>query len=102
MKIEEKKKELLNLIDSYFKSEITVDALFEYSWRTINFFANNREILAPYQENERTFWYAIWQLQHLGDKEHEKNGTLARALSEIVSYLNNQQELPQNYEGKRP
>jgi hypothetical protein len=102
MELENKKNELLNLIEKYLKFQVSVEQLYEYSWQVIDYFEKNKNILPPALDNERIFWYAIWQLQHLCDKEHEKDGTLKNALMDIVAYLKNQKNLPKYYEGKRP
>lgn len=102
MEIEARKQELSVLIEMYLQSKISHEDLYEYSWETINFFSDHRDALPLYHENEKPFWYAIWQLQHLADEEHQQNGVLRKALFEINMYLKNQKKIAENYEGRRP
>lgn len=96
----EKKNELIYLILKYLNNEKTLQNLQEFAWETIEFF--NKSELSPCQEFEKEFWYAIWQIQHLSDEEHEKDGVTQKALSDALDYLENKKSIPENFIGRRP
>jgi hypothetical protein len=75
MNLVEKKKELIELISKYLENKATLKDLQEFSWEIIDYFnARKKNELSPYQDFEKEFWYTIWQIQHLADEEHEKEG----------------------------
>jgi hypothetical protein len=103
MNLSNKKKDLMNLVSKYINNECSLDELNNFSWEVIGYFNGaNKTKLPPCQDNENEFWYTIWEIQHLADSEHEKDGTTKRVLSEALSYLKKERPLPRNYKGNRP
>lgn len=103
MNIKEKKQEVINLIDSFLKNKKTIQDLYDFSWKVIDEFSNLTDQETPiYEETEKSFWFAIWQIQHLADEEHMKDGTLKRELKVVLKYLLNQKSMPPGIYGLRP
>ena len=51
---------------------------------------------------EKEFWYAIWEINHLADKEHEKDDTTDRELKKSLDYLTHPKKMPSNLGGTQP
>lgn len=97
------KEKLSNLIKSYLEKKSTCEDLNRYAWEKIDYFSSNVNELSPYdEEKEGEYWYAIWQIQHLADSEHEKEGILQAELLNIMEYLEKKKTLPKKFYGKRP
>ncbi len=52
--------------------------------------------------DEKSFWYAIWEVQHLADPEHIECNSIQEDLKEALAILNNVKPMPTEYIGKRP
>jgi len=74
-----------------------------FSWEIIEYFSK-KEIteLPPFQDFEKEFWYAIWQIQHLADEEHEKEGLTRKIFIDALDYLQKKKRIPEVYIGMRP
>jgi hypothetical protein len=98
-----KKNELIKLIKKYFFKEATLKELQIFATEIIDYFTDTQnDQLPPYQDFEDEFWHAIWQLQHVADSEHEKEGVTANELSKALDYLLGTVCIPKEYIGKRP
>ncbi len=103
MNMKTEKEKLKDLIQSYLEKKSTCEDLNRYAWEKIDYFSSNENKIPPYdEENEGEYWYAIWQIQHLADSEHEKDGILQAELSNIMEYFEKKKPLPRNFYGKRP
>ena len=77
------------------------DSNTDFAWDMIDYF-NTAEELPQEQSFEKTFWYAIWNIQHLCDPEHIQDGVATKELRECLFYLNGTKELPEKFRGRRP
>ncbi len=103
MKIEKEKLELKKLIKNYIQNKASLDDLNQFAWNKIDYFATNKDVLPPYEENdEGEFWYAIWQIQHLVGEDHQKDEILKNELNNILDFFNKKKPLPKSNYGKRP
>lgn len=103
MNIKTEKEKLKNLIKSYLKKNISCEDLNSFVWGKIAYFSSKESELSPYdEESEGEYWYAIWQIQHLADSEHEKDGLLKVELLNIMEYFEKKKTLPKKFYGKRP
>ncbi len=103
MKIENKIRELIELITFYLSKDATTEQLQEFAWQMIDYFTFTEEKALPSEvEGEKEFWYAIWLIQHLADEEHEKNGITERSLKDALDYLKKIKKIPINFKGERP
>lgn len=93
MNFNDKKLELASLIQLFLKNKKSIQDLQSYAWNSIDEF---------YENNEKVFWYAIWQIQHLASEDHLKDGTLKRELEETLKYLLNQEPFPRSFTGEYP
>lgn len=96
-------KKLEGLLMAYVEKEIDWVDLSSFSWEMIDLFSTNKNGLPKYDAScEKVFWYAIWELQHLADSEHHGDGSLERAVCNILIYLKNPQKMPSSCFGNRP
>ena len=102
MNFKKKKNEVSDIIKLYLKNEKTLKDLQDYAWKAIDESSNNDQINKPTDETESVFWFAIWQIQHLGSEEHVKDGTLERELKLTLQYLLNQAPMPPGAYGLPP
>lgn len=103
MNLSAKRNELIILISGYLNNQYTLTSLQKFAWDIIDYFnVNKKTELPPYQSFEKEFWYAIWQIQHLADEEHEHEGVTKKVLTEALEYLQKKKNIPNDYEGKRP
>jgi hypothetical protein len=103
MNLDKKKKELIKLISEYLNNQNSLENLQKFSWDMIEYFSKNKKNeLPPYQDFEKVFWYTIWQIQHVADEEHEKEGITKKILSDALDYLENKKSMPENFIGLRP
>lgn len=103
MDLKAKFKELQLLLNRFEKNEASIDELQSFAWNVIDYFTDTPSIELPDEEEfEKPFWYAIWQVQHLCDEEHIKDGTAKRELSEALAYLKKDKEMPVKCVGRRP
>ncbi|MCH1430193.1 MAG: hypothetical protein L7U87_05455 [Chlamydiales bacterium] len=97
------KQKLENLILAYLDGKTSVEELNEFAWTVIETFSLiNKTAQPPEKEWEGMFWYAIWQLQHIADAEHESDGTTQRDLKVSLAYLKNEIPFPSTLRGRRP
>lgn len=69
--MQKEKIQLKQVIKKYFQNKSTVHDLYAFAWEKIDYFSKKIN-LPSYDENiEGEFWYAIWQIQHLADSQHE-------------------------------
>ena len=104
MNLEKKKKNLTTILENYLSGNSSLAEIRNFSWEVINYFTINKNTdQLPQKESfENIFWYAIWELQHLADEEHEKDGVLGKQITEILTYLKKEKELPEECFGRRP
>ncbi|MGE5196270.1 MAG: hypothetical protein ACM3JI_02945 [Anaerolineae bacterium] len=103
MNLVEKKKELIGLIMKFLKKRISLKDIQKFSWEMIEYFNKTKKTeLPPYQDFEKELWYTIWQIQHLADEEHEREGVTRKILSDALDYLQKKKKFPENFIGKRP
>ncbi len=103
MNLVEKKNELIDLLSKYLKNQATLENLQEFSWEIIEYFSKGKKNELPgFQNFEKEFWYTIWQIQHLADEEHEKDGITKKVLLESLDYLEKKKKIPDSFVGIRP
>jgi hypothetical protein len=103
MDLIEKKNELIELITKYLEKNVSTEQLQTFSWSVINYFSKyKKDQLPQYQKFEKEFWYAIWEIQHLADEEHENEGVTIRILKEALEFLKESKKIPDEYAGRRP
>jgi len=103
MNLFEKKAELIKFISKYLENKSSVENLQKFSWEIIDYFSKTKkDELPPYEDFEREFWYTIWQIQHLVDEEHEKEGVTKKNLLDALDYLKKRKKMPENFIGLRP
>ena len=102
MNINNKTKELIELITKYLSKNATLEELNTFAWDIIDYFSSNKNKLPPHSDKENEFWYTIWLIQHLTDQEHEKDGTTEKALKDALDYLKKNKKMPSNFKGSRP
>jgi len=79
---------LISNIENYLNSEISLEGLREFAWSIIEHFSKTTKTELPdYQDFEKAFWYAIWEIQHLGDENHDESGITKKTLVEALDYL---------------
>lgn len=82
------RKQLIILMNEYITGRTKLQELYNFAFDIIDYFTEtDKELLPPYKENEKEFWYAIWQIQHLADLEHEKEGIAIKELSKALDFL---------------
>ncbi|AQS37415.1 hypothetical protein Sps_02257 [Shewanella psychrophila] len=100
MNLNDKRNELISLLKAYDCGKLDVVKLDEFSWDIIDYFTENPDSSLPIEEgNERTFWFAIWSIQHLAA---EDESLTKRELAKALSYLTGGSVLPQGSTGRRP
>ncbi len=52
--------------------------------------------------DEKSFWYARWEVQHLANPEHIECDSIREDLKEALAILNKSKPMPPEYIGKRP
>ncbi len=98
-----KKIELINLIKAYLNKDLNIDVLNNFAWEMIDYFSTTqKEELPPLEEFEKEFWYAIWQIQHLSDHEHEIDGITKKELKNALDFLLHKKKILPCYSGRRP
>ena len=103
MNLSEKKDELIQLISGYLGNEVSLEQLQKFSWEIVGYFSKRKKNeLPPHQDFEKEFWYTLWQVQHLADEQHEKEGITKKVLMDALDYLQKKKRLPQDFIGKRP
>jgi hypothetical protein len=103
MNLTAKKNELMTLISKYLKNQADLESLLQFSWEIIDYFSKGKKSELPcYQNFEKEFWYAIWQIQHLADEEHEKVGITDKILLEALEFLEKKKKIPDAFTGTRP
>ncbi len=103
MKLSDKKTELINLILMCLDNKCTLESLQEFAWEIIDYFNTTKKTaLPPYQDFEKEFWYTIWQIQHLADQEHEKEGITIKILIGALEYLQKKKKIPDSFVSRRP
>ena|SRR3990167_4779801 len=94
---------LINQIENYLNNKCSLESVRAFAWDIIAYFSNtNKEQLPEHQDFEKEFWYTIWEIQHLGDQDHENDGLTKKILSEALQYLNKQKKIPESFIGLRP
>ncbi|MGI8543976.1 MAG: hypothetical protein ACR2MD_10960 [Aridibacter sp.] len=89
MNLSIKHSKLIHLLSQYLDNQIGYEPLNDFAWEIIDYFTENKVSNSSLnQDSENAFWYAIWQIQHLADKEHSDEGLTKREFSDILSYLN--------------
>ena len=103
MNLFEAKSSLMNYMERYLNGEISLESIRDFAWSVIEWFSNDPKArLSVSCDFEKEVWYAIWEIQHLADENHEEEGVTKRTLSEALDYLKNKSKIPENYEGRRP
>jgi hypothetical protein len=103
MNLVEKKNELIKLISDYLEGSTSLENLQKFSWEMIEYFSKSKKTeLPPYQHFEKEFWYAIWQIQHLADEEHEREDIIRKIFLDALDYLKKNKKMPKDFIGMRP
>jgi len=103
MNLKAKFDELLQLLDKYLAGQVSNRELQLFSWEVIDYFTEKPSKELPGDESfERSFWYAIWQIQHLCNKSHQDDGTAKRELAEVIAFMKGEKEMPEYCIGRRP
>jgi hypothetical protein len=98
-----KTNQLIFLLDKFLKGKATSDDLNAFVWEVIDYFSDTpKNELPPELSEERIFWYAVWEIQHLNDDDHMSSESCRSQMKDILSYLQRDKELPSNFSGKRP
>jgi len=103
MNLIKKKEGLIELLNGYIAGNIPCLQLQSFAWEVIDYFSSSDILELPIRQPwEREFWFSIWQITHLADHEHEKNGLTKRELEKALSYLKGETQMPSSYIGERP
>lgn len=103
MNVKKETKSLKSIITLYLLGEASLSDLNLFAWSKIDYYTTHKEPLSFSEEKEEgPFWYAIWQIQHLGDEDHESDGTLKKELLSILEFIDNEKLLSKIHYGKRP
>ena len=103
MNIIEEKQKLSRLLKQYLNNEIDHCVINNYVWDIIEYFTDTpAKELPKVTLDEKSFWYAIWEVQHLADPEHIECNSIQEDLKETLAILNNAKPIPTEYIGKRP
>ena len=94
--------EVSNLIKDFLNKNKKLYVLQEYAWKNIDEYLARNQIEEIIDADTPVFWFAIWQLHHLADEEHLRDGTLERNLKQTLQYLLNQSPMPPNAYGLPP
>ena len=98
MDLHEENARLVELLGRYLEGVVDHREMSEFAWRVIDYFSS-RDVseLPPVQPFEQEFWHAIWEIQHLADEEHWKDGVTQRTLAEALAYLKGDKPMPAEY-----
>ena len=102
MNYSKKKLEVAFLIKQFLNRRKTINELQEYSWKIISEYSLKKQTETMIDPDGSIFWFAVWQIQHLSDKEHLEDGTLERDLEKTLKYLLNQDPIPPGIYGIPP
>ncbi len=103
MDLKAKFNELLLLLDNYIAGRTSRSELRSFAWDIIDYFTDTPTGDLPVEEKfEKTFWYAIWQVQHLCNGEHEGDDITMRELEKALAYMRGEAKIPEEYVGRRP
>lgn len=103
MNLNIKKDELVRMLVGFLEGRVSANELCAFSWEVIDFFTRTPLGELPVERpDERPFWYAIWQIQHLSDDLHQRDGVATRELSKALLYLRGSEDMPEQYAGRRP
>ncbi len=103
MNLKSKFDQLLQLLIGYVAGHVSCNELQLFVWEIIDYFTDTPPEELPENEKfERPFWYAIWQIQHLCDDEHEEDGVAKRKLEEALAYMEGRMKMPDVCVGRRP
>ncbi len=95
--------ELITLLERYCASDTNHDEASDFAWSVIDGWEEGEHnTKSPYLLGERTFWAAIWSLQHLADEQYWEDGVTQRELRRYIPLLKENSELPQGEDGRRP
>lgn len=97
-----KKKELITLLEGYKDKKSSLNDLQKFAEEILDFFSDRKNKLPSKKKFEKEFWYAIWQIQHVADAEHEKEGITFQELSNALDFLVGNKKIPSSYIGDRP
>ena len=99
---EEKKPELIQLVESYLKGLVTLNDIANYAWRVIDAWDDIGDISKsePYAKGEKAFWAIIWAAPHLAGEEPE---CLARQeITDLLQIFKEKGNLPKGVDARRP
>lgn len=102
MNYKNKRREVINVIECFFDNQKTIEQLQGYAWSVIDEFSRKNEVDDSMGIDGKVFWFAIWQIQHLANEEHFKDGTLTRELKKTLEYLLNPISMPPDTYGLPP
>lgn len=103
MDLKAKFNELLQLLIGFIAGRVSCVDLQLFAWEVIDYFTDTPPGELPAEEKfERAFWYAIWQIQHLCDDEHEDEGVTKRELEKALAYMKGEAKMPEECVGRRP
>jgi hypothetical protein len=101
--VSEKYQELTTLLAQFLKGTLSADVLRTFVWEVINFFSSTKKRnLPPVEEFEKVFWYVVWEVQHLATEDHLADGSALSVLEDALTFLKREQNLPEEYIGRRP
>jgi len=103
MNLKSKQQELIDFIQAFLEDKIELNKLNDFAWDVIELFTVTSKDSLPLPEDfEKSFWYAIWQIQHLSVESHMKKDRIKKDLRKILFYLIHYKKLPKNLIGNRP
>jgi hypothetical protein len=91
---------LISLIREFLEFRIDGGSLSNFAWTVIEIFSSELSELPEETDFEREFWYAIWQIQHLGGEASD--AMLREQMVACLDYLEGTRSLPTEYNGRRP
>ena len=102
MILQEKYKELIQILEDYLKNKISGDDFDNFLWDIIDFFSNEKNNKSISRENfEKIFWFAVWNCLHLTSEPAEEPW-VRQTFEEILAYLKKEKKLPPDKFSFRP
>ncbi|MEP3244232.1 MAG: hypothetical protein ABJN40_20145 [Sneathiella sp.] len=103
MDAQEKLNELIDLLSGFIAGTYSADVLQDFVWEVIDFYSSTpKELLPPVLSDEKVFWCAVWQIQHLATEDHISDGSATASLTDALMYLRGEEEMPKEFFGARP
>jgi len=100
--MKKEKEELKKIIKQYFQGSQTYKDLYAFAWKKIESCEKKESLFNGNPKDAGEYWYAIWQIQHLADLDHKKEGILDKELAYIIDMLEERKSLPKDRYGTPP